>query len=153
MIADPLWSCVMLLCGPLWVFCGSFVVLCGPLWVFCGSFAVLCGSFAVFSHTPLEVIVPCISVGTGDHETYNHLLRRVQIKSRRRVFTANIVSATASEYASAKSVFLFKLIFLGGDPTPVNFLQWHFNFNMLQIRLSNSSNWQCCSLVDNFPSI
>ena len=31
MIADPLWSCVMLLCGPLWVF----------LW-----------SFAVFSHTP-----------------------------------------------------------------------------------------------------
>jgi len=33
MIADPLWSCVMLLCGPLWV-------LCGPLW-----------SFAVFSHT------------------------------------------------------------------------------------------------------
>ena len=21
----------MLLCGPLWVFCGSFVVLCGPL--------------------------------------------------------------------------------------------------------------------------
>ena len=74
MIADPLWSCVMLLCGPLWVFCGSFVVLCGPLWVLCGSlrsfvgplrsFAVLCGpmwsfvvlcgplrSFAVFSHT------------------------------------------------------------------------------------------------------
>ena len=36
----------MLLCGPLWVFCGSFVVLCGPLWVLCGplwSFAVLCG--------------------------------------------------------------------------------------------------------------
>jgi len=41
MIADPLWSCVMLLCGPLWVLCGplrsfvgplrSFVVLCGPL--------------------------------------------------------------------------------------------------------------------------
>ena len=39
MIADPLWSCVMLLCefavlcicGLLWVFCGSFVVLCGPL--------------------------------------------------------------------------------------------------------------------------
>jgi len=30
MIADPLWSCVMLLCG---------------------SFVVLCGSFAVFSHT------------------------------------------------------------------------------------------------------
>ena len=30
MIADPLWSCVMLLCGPvgpLW----SFAVLCGPL--------------------------------------------------------------------------------------------------------------------------
>ena len=40
MIADPLWSCVMLLCGPLWVFCGSFVVFA----VFCGSFAVLCGS-------------------------------------------------------------------------------------------------------------
>jgi len=44
----------MLLFGPLWVFCGSFV---GPLWSFevlCGSFAVLCGplrSFAVFSHT------------------------------------------------------------------------------------------------------
>jgi len=31
MIADPLWSCVMLLWGPLWVFCGSFVVLCGPV--------------------------------------------------------------------------------------------------------------------------
>jgi len=46
MIADPLWSCGMLLCGPLWVFCGSFVVLCGPLWSFVGplrSFAVLCG--------------------------------------------------------------------------------------------------------------
>ena len=27
MMADPLWSCVMLLCGPL----PSFVVLCGPL--------------------------------------------------------------------------------------------------------------------------
>ena len=60
MIADPLWSCVMLLCGPLWVFCGSFVVLCGPLWVLCGplrSFVVLCGplrSFAVFSHTRAE---------------------------------------------------------------------------------------------------
>ena len=40
MIADPLWSCVMLLCGTLWVFCGSSV---GPLW----SFAVLCA----FSHT------------------------------------------------------------------------------------------------------
>ena len=40
MIADPLWSCVMLLCGPLWVLCGSFAVLCGPL-----------RSFAVFSHT------------------------------------------------------------------------------------------------------
>ena len=36
MIADPLWSCVMLLCGPLWV-------LCGPL-----------RSFAVFSHTPVQ---------------------------------------------------------------------------------------------------
>jgi len=140
--------------------CRSSVVLCNaPLLSFVGplrSFAVLCGplrSFAVFSHTPLEVIVPCISVGTGDHETYNHLLRRVQIKSRRHVFTANIVSVTASEYASAKSVFLFKLIFLGGDPTPVNFPQRHFNFNMLQIGLSNSSNWQCCSLVDNFPSV
>ena len=37
MIADPLWSCVMLLCGTLWVFCGSSV---GPL-----------RSFAAFSHT------------------------------------------------------------------------------------------------------
>ena len=26
MIADPLWSYVMLLSGPLWVFCGSFAV-------------------------------------------------------------------------------------------------------------------------------
>jgi len=46
MIADPLWSCVMLLCGPLWVLCGplrSFAVLCGPL-----------RSFAVFSHTPFN---------------------------------------------------------------------------------------------------
>jgi len=46
MIADPLWSCVMLLCGPLWVLCRSFVVLCDPLWLLCGplwSFAVLCG--------------------------------------------------------------------------------------------------------------
>ena len=33
MIADPLWSCVMLFCGPL------------------QSFVLLCGSFAVFSHT------------------------------------------------------------------------------------------------------
>ena len=33
MIADPLWSCVMLLCGPLW-------------------------SFAVFSHTPRVEFVP-----------------------------------------------------------------------------------------------
>jgi len=34
----------MLLCGPLWVFCGSFV---GLLWVLCGPLR----SFAVFSHT------------------------------------------------------------------------------------------------------
>jgi len=54
MIADPLWSCVMLLCGPLWVFCGSFAVLCGPLW----SFAVLCG--------PLRYLV--IPLGRSVHE-------------------------------------------------------------------------------------
>ena len=50
MIADPLWSCVMLLCGPLWVFCGPLRSFVGPL----RSFVVLCGplrSFAVFSHT------------------------------------------------------------------------------------------------------
>jgi len=41
MIADPLWSCVMFLCGPLWVFCGSFVVLCGPLLVLFGPLRYL----------------------------------------------------------------------------------------------------------------
>jgi len=52
MIADPLWSCAMLLCGPLWVFCGSFVVLCGPL-----------RSFAVFSHTLRHMaLCLCLSV-------------------------------------------------------------------------------------------
>ena len=49
MIADPLWSCVMLLCGPLW----SFAVLCGPLW-----------SFAVFSHTRSCGILTALQVRT-----------------------------------------------------------------------------------------
>ena len=31
MIANPLWSCVMLLCGPLWVFCGHLRYLVIPL--------------------------------------------------------------------------------------------------------------------------
>ena len=30
MIADPLWSCVMLLCGPLWVLCGPLRYLVIP---------------------------------------------------------------------------------------------------------------------------
>ena len=34
MIADPLWSCVMLLCGPLWVFCGSFAVFSHTLFLY-----------------------------------------------------------------------------------------------------------------------
>ena len=39
MIADPLWSCFMLLCGPLW-YCQSYVVLCNAPLRF---FVVLCG--------------------------------------------------------------------------------------------------------------
>ena len=61
MIADPLWCCVMLLCGLLWVFCGSFVVLCGPLWVLCGSFVVLCGplrSFVVLCGPLRYLVIP-----------------------------------------------------------------------------------------------
>jgi len=36
MIADPLWSCVMLLCGPLWVLCGPLRYLVIP--VICTNF-------------------------------------------------------------------------------------------------------------------
>jgi len=45
----------MLLCGPLWVFCGSFVVLCGPL-----------RSFAVFSHTAGEKMAASNGVACVD---------------------------------------------------------------------------------------
>ena len=51
MIADPLWSCVMLLCGPLW-YCRSSVVLCSaPLWVLCASFAVFSPAYMNLRHT------------------------------------------------------------------------------------------------------
>ena len=51
----------MLLCGPLWVFCGSFVVLCGPLWSFVGLLWVLCGpcaSFAVLCGPLRYLVIP-----------------------------------------------------------------------------------------------
>ena len=85
MIADPLWSCVMLLCGPLWVFCGSFVVLCGPLWVLCGPLR----SFAVFSHTPkshlLRSVFAVWSLGVSETESFRDSWRCMDIACMRRV--------------------------------------------------------------------
>ena len=57
MIADPLWSCVMLLCGPLWV-------LCGPL-----------RSFAVFSHT--LPVFPTVETRVYSCTEYRRKQRRV----------------------------------------------------------------------------
>ena len=61
MIADPLWSCVMLLCGPLCVFCG-------PLW-----------SFAVFIHTLYNesrlLTVLAVAADLPDSDRTNRLKR------------------------------------------------------------------------------
>jgi len=41
MIADPLWSCVLLLCGLLWVLCGPLRYLVIPLFLSCFEFGHL----------------------------------------------------------------------------------------------------------------
>jgi len=83
MIADPLWSCVMLLRGPLWVFCG-------PLW-----------SLAVFSHTlPTEARKGCTVMYTLQPQP-----REMKQSSELTVPTKQRPSSTKYFYFKAPSYF------------------------------------------------
>jgi len=61
MIADPLWFCVMLLCGPLWVFCGPLRYLVIP--IFC----------SLAHNVPLRYsVIPFIYMVEQDGQTRNN---------------------------------------------------------------------------------